>query len=85
MTPRYRKTSTPRYKPKQKLPRRAKIRPAEPAVLDAFYELQANWSWQEKPHILAPGASPLTLHRKEREAWRDLMRALMVSQVPRGS
>lgn len=85
MTPRHRKTSTPRYKPKQKLPRRPKIRPADPKVITAFDELQANWSWQENPHIWAPGASPLTLHREERQAWRALMRALMVSPVPRGS
>ena len=84
MTPRYRK-SVPRYKPTQKLPRRPKIRPADPKVIRAFDELQANWSWQENPHLSAPGASPLTLHREEREAWRDLMLVLMTSPVPSGS
>ncbi|MEH2573481.1 hypothetical protein V1272_002816 [Bradyrhizobium sp. AZCC 1708] len=82
MTPRYKRKIVSRYKPKRTLPGRPKIKPADPAVLDAFQKLYEVRTAREEAHDMPDFAPPELFDRCERDCWERLMMLLLRSPIP---
>jgi hypothetical protein len=81
MTPRHERKAVARYK-RNKLPRRPRIKPADPAVTRAFEKLQDIWTVREEAREMPDFAPPDFLERCERDCWERVMWTLLRSPVP---